>query len=140
MFFKFFFVAGKTDSKTFVKKRTFVGALWETGWGKMTVMTMGSFHDFIQIVTLICNLQLKVHVFPKTLIFIFSIETIYFSLEGRYVRRLFVQNIEYNHVLLPRQIYPVHLHVCLWIFMYFYRFLQIFIDFHRFTQIFMDLH
>ena len=64
--------------------------LWETGWGKMTVMTVGSFHGFIKIVTLTRVLHVEVHVFPKTSILIFFVETIYFSLEDRYVRRLYV--------------------------------------------------
>jgi hypothetical protein len=42
-------------------------------WGKMFVLTVGSFHDFIKFMTLIGILQIKVHVFQKTLIFIFSV-------------------------------------------------------------------
>ena len=49
--------------------------LWETGWGKMTVMTVGSFHVFIKIVNLTRVLQVKVLIFHKTSIFIFSVQT-----------------------------------------------------------------
>ena len=130
----------------------------ETAWGKMFVMTVGSFYVFGRIVTLICVLHVKVNVSPKTLISIVSVQTSHFSLEGRYVRRLFVQNTEYNNFLSPKQIYPIHLHGFSWIFMYFHRFSWIFcdflgfsfmdlhgfsliyIDFHRFLLIFMDFH
>ena len=40
--------------------------LWETAWGKMSVMTVGSFHVFTKIVTLTCVLQVKLHFFEKT--------------------------------------------------------------------------
>ena len=38
----------------------------------MTVMTVGSFQFFTEIVTLICNLRIKAHVSQKTLIFIYD--------------------------------------------------------------------
>ena len=63
--------------------------LWETGWGKMTVMTVGSFHVFIKMPTVTPALQVKVNIFPKTSIFIFSAQIIDFSLEDGYVRRLY---------------------------------------------------
>ena len=63
--------------------------LEETGWGEMSVITVGTFQVFIKRVIPIGVLHLKGYVFRKTLIFIFSVETIYFSLEDRYVRRLF---------------------------------------------------
>ena len=62
----------------------------------MFVMTVGSFQVFIKRVTLTRLLQVEVHIFLKNVIFIFSVQAIYFSLEGRYVRRVYVQNIEYN--------------------------------------------
>ena len=89
----------------------------------MSVMTVGSFHVSIKIVTSTCVLQVKVHVFPKTSIFIFSVWTIYFSLEDRYVRRLYSWNIEYNHLLFLKQIYPIYVH-----------------GFHGFSWISHDLH
>ena len=58
--------------------------LWETAWGKMSVMTVGSFQVFIRKMTLARVLQVKVHVFPKTSIFIFSLQTINSSSEDRY--------------------------------------------------------
>ena len=61
------------DFITFVKNGRFIMVLWETGWGKMTVMTVGSFQVFIKIVTLTRVLQVKVNVFRKKLIFIFSV-------------------------------------------------------------------
>ena len=65
---------GKTDFNTFVKSQTFIMGLEETAGGKMTVMTVGSFHVFIKRVTLICNLQVKVYVFQKkTMVFIVSV-------------------------------------------------------------------
>ena len=59
-------------------------SLWETAWGKMSVMTVGSFQVFIRKMTLARVLQVKVHVFPKTSIFIFSLQTINSSSEDRY--------------------------------------------------------
>ena len=61
------------DFNTFVKNLTFMMGLWETNWGKMTGMTMGSFQVFMKNVTLTRVLQVKVHVFPKTSIFILSV-------------------------------------------------------------------
>jgi hypothetical protein len=63
----------KITFNTFVKNLAFIGVSTQTGLGKMTVMTVGSFQVFIKNVTLTCNLQVKVHVFPKTMIFIFSV-------------------------------------------------------------------
>ena len=87
---------GKMRFNTFVKKWTYIGVLRETGWGKMSVMTVGSFLVFIKRVTLTRVLQVRVHVFPKTVIFILSVQTIYLSLEDRDERRLCSQSIEYN--------------------------------------------
>ena len=58
--------------------------LWETAWGKMSVITVGSFQVFIKKLTLARVLQVKVHVFPKTSIFIFSLQAINSSSEDRY--------------------------------------------------------
>jgi hypothetical protein len=58
---------------TFVKNCTSIGVLWETDWGKMTGMTVGSFQIFIKIVTLTCNLHVKVNVFQRTMIFMFFV-------------------------------------------------------------------
>ena len=80
---------GKMDFNTCVKNWTFIMGLWETGWGKMSAMTVGSFHVFIEFMTLTRVLKVRVHVFPKTLIFTVSVQAIYFSLGDRYVRRLY---------------------------------------------------
>ena len=56
----------------------------------MFVMTAGSFQVFIKRVPLTRVLQVEVDVFLKNVIFIFSVQAIYFSLEGRYVRRVYV--------------------------------------------------
>ena len=80
---------GKTDFNTFVKSQTFIMGLEETAWGKMTVMTVGSFHVFAKVCTLTCVLQIKIQVFPETSICIFFVSAIYFLLEDRYVRRFF---------------------------------------------------
>ena len=64
---------GKMRFNTFVKNLTSIGVSSQTGWGKMTVMTVGSFQVFIKIVTLTRVLQVKDNVFPKTSIFIFSV-------------------------------------------------------------------
>ena len=98
---------GKTAFNTFVKSQTFIMGLEETAWVKMTVMTVGSFQAFIKIMTLIGVLQVRVHVF-RTLIFCFSVETFYFSLEDRYVRRSYSQEIEYNPCSFLKTIYPIH--------------------------------
>ena len=79
----------KMDFNNFVKKTTFMMGLWETNWGKITGMTVGSFQVFIKIVTLICVLQVRVHVFPKTSISCSLFKKL-ISLEDRYVRRLYV--------------------------------------------------
>ena len=64
--------------------------LEETAWGQLFVMSVGSFQVFIKIMTLICVVQAKVNVSPKSSIFIFSVYTIYFSLENTHdVRRLY---------------------------------------------------
>ena len=89
----------------------------------MTVLTVGSFHDLIKIMTLISVLHVKVHVFPKTSTFIFSVETIYFFLKDRHVKRLCIQNTEYNPLFVQNTQIPY----MLWIS-------QIFIDFHGFSQ------
>ena len=44
--------------------------LEETAWGKMSVMIVGTFEVFVKNVTLTSVLQVKVHVFPRTYIFI----------------------------------------------------------------------
>ena len=64
---------GKMRFNTFVKNWTSIRVSCQTDWGKVTVMTVGSYRVFIKIVTLICNLQVKVHVFPKTSILIFFV-------------------------------------------------------------------
>jgi hypothetical protein len=73
---------GKIRFNTFVKNWTSIGVLRETGWRKMSVMTVGSFHVFIKKVTLTCNLQVKLHVSLQKCIFIFSVQTIYFPLRA----------------------------------------------------------
>ena len=105
-------------------------------------MTVGSFQVFKKIMTLICNLQVKVNVSLKTSISIFYVQTIYSSLESRYVRRVYVQNIEYN----PSSLFEADTsHICHG-FLEFHRFSQIFffhilyIDFHRFLKIFIYLY
>jgi hypothetical protein len=70
--------------------------LWEAVWGKMSVLTVGSFQVFIKNVTLTYALHVKVHLFQNPLIFMCSVEAIYFSLEHIYVRLVFAQNTQYN--------------------------------------------
>ena len=65
--------AGKSKIDSSIKNLSFIMVLWETAWGKMCVLTVGSFQVFIKIMTLIRVLHVKVHVFPKTSIFIFSV-------------------------------------------------------------------
>ena len=67
------FFAGKSKIDSSIKNLSFIMVLWETAWGKMCVLTVGSFQVFIKIMTLIRVLHVKVHVFPKTSIFIFSV-------------------------------------------------------------------
>ena len=128
-------------------------------WGKMFTLTVGSFQFFIKIMTLIPVLHVKVYIFPQTSIFIFSVETIQFSVKGRYVRRLYVWNIEYNPSLFFRirqipymlwiswifidfQGFSQFLHRFSWIPIHFYVFLRfswISKDFCAFSWISMDL-
>ena len=118
----------------------------------MFIMTVGSFQVFIKRMTLNRVLQVKVKVFLKNLIFMFSVETIHFSLEDRYMRRLFVQNIEYNpssfsktdisHTSTWISQFFIDFHRFSWIFINFNRlhgFIWIYIDFHRFLWFFIDL-
>ena len=63
----------KMNFNTFVQNSTFIMGLWEIDWGKMSVMNTGSFHVFTKILTLTRVLQVKVHVFPRTSIFVFSV-------------------------------------------------------------------
>ena len=63
----------KFENQHFHSKLSFCRGFEEAAWGKMSVSTVGSSQVFIIHVTLTCNLQFKVHVFPKTSIFIFSV-------------------------------------------------------------------
>jgi hypothetical protein len=60
----------KITFNTFVKSLTLIGVLRETGWGKMSIMTEGSLQIFIKNATLTGVLQVRVHVFRKTMLFI----------------------------------------------------------------------
>ena len=71
----------------------------------MSIMTVGSLQIFIKNVTLRGVLQVRVHVFRKTMVFISSVYTIYFSLKDRYVRRSYAWNIEYN----PSSFFRTHI-------------------------------
>ena len=64
---------GQLQMNTFVQNYTFMMGSEETDWGKMFVMTVGSFHVFVKLMTLISILQVKVNVFQETLRFIFSV-------------------------------------------------------------------
>jgi hypothetical protein len=68
----------------------------EAAWAKMSVMTVGSFHDFIKHVIWVYVLQVKVNVLQKIMIFMFSFSTDYSSLEDSHAKASFSQNIEYN--------------------------------------------
>ena len=63
----------KMDFNAFVPNSTVIMVLLGIVWGKMSVMTVGAFHVFIKIVTLIGVLQVNVHVFPKTSASMFSV-------------------------------------------------------------------
>ena len=63
----------KLEINTFVNNSYFSMGLEETAWGKMSVMTVGSFQVFIKRVTLTRVLQVKVNVLPKTSMFILSV-------------------------------------------------------------------
>ena len=63
----------KLDFNTFPKKLSLIIRSEETNWGKMSVMTVGSFQVFIKSVTLTSVLQVRVRVFPRTSISIFSV-------------------------------------------------------------------
>ena len=58
---------------TCVQNLTSLVVLKETIKGKITIMAVGSLQVFIKNVTLTSVLQVKVHVSPKTLIFICSV-------------------------------------------------------------------
>ena len=64
---------GRLKINTFVKNSSSSMGLWETGWGKISVMTVGSFQVFINNMTLTRVLQVKADVLPKTSVFIFSV-------------------------------------------------------------------
>ena len=63
----------KMNFATSVKNQTFMVGVGETVWGKMSVMTVGSFQGFMKNVTETRVLQVKVNAFPKTSICIFSV-------------------------------------------------------------------
>ena len=86
----------------------------------MTVITVGSFHVLIKIVTLTRVLQVKVSIFHKTSIFILSVQTCDSSLGDVYAGPLFSQNIQYNLLFFQKKCLP-----------------QICMDFHRFSFIFI---
>ena len=81
-------VAGKWKIKTAAQNQTSIMGLWGTTCGKMSVMTVGSFQVFTKIKTLISILHVKVHIFQKA-VFVRGLSSFYFSLEDRYVTRLF---------------------------------------------------
>ena len=55
------------------KTELFIGVSSQTGWGEMTVMTVGSFQVFIEWVTLTRVLQVKINVYQKNMIIIFFV-------------------------------------------------------------------
>ncbi len=73
LFSKFTYLIEKVEINTSVQNPTFIMGLDEAVWGKMTVMTVGSFQVFMKIVTSTRVLHVRVHVFQKTSIFIFSV-------------------------------------------------------------------
>ena len=56
---------------TLVKNSTFIMVLKETGWGKMSVMTVGSFQIFVKVMTLVGILYMKDNIFNNKLDFDF---------------------------------------------------------------------
>ena len=64
---------GEMDFNNFCKKSYVIVGLEEIVYGKMTVMTVGSFHAFIKIMTSTGALHVRVHIFTKTHISIFSV-------------------------------------------------------------------
>ena len=54
------------DFNIFVKHKSFIMVLNEIVWGKVSILTAGSFHVLTEIVTLICDLQVKVQIIRKT--------------------------------------------------------------------------
>ena len=71
-FFKFTLFR-KNGLQHFCQKQTVMMGFWGIFWGKMSVMTAGSFQVSRRIVTLTDVLQVKVHAFPKTSICIVSV-------------------------------------------------------------------
>ena len=70
--------------------------LGETAWGKMSVMTMGSFHVFIQIATLTCVFQVKL-MFFQIYNFAVSLYKPFILLKETYMRSFFFrENIKYE--------------------------------------------
>ena len=67
------FFAGKSKIDSSIKNLSFVMVLWETAWGKMCVLTVGSCHVFTEILTLTCVLHVKIHVCPEILICVLSV-------------------------------------------------------------------
>ena len=60
---------GQIDFNTFSTNQTLIMRLGETDWGKMSVMTVGTFQVFEENITLTCVLQVEPHVFLRTWIF-----------------------------------------------------------------------
>ena len=57
--------------------------LEEADWGKMSVMTVGTFQVFVKNVTLTCVLHVKTNVFPKNCDFHFLCLSNLFLLGGQ---------------------------------------------------------
>ena len=66
-------VAGKSKIDTFFKHSFCFMVLWETAWGKMSVMTEGSCQVFIKNVTLTRVLHVKVNISLTNSNFVFSV-------------------------------------------------------------------
>ncbi len=82
-------VAGKSEIDTSVQNSNSIGVSKETVWGRMSVMTVGSFQVFINFMTLRGMLHVKVNVFQKTMILIFFVQNHLF-LSGGQIREAFI--------------------------------------------------
>ena len=81
-------------------------------------MTLGSFHVFTKIMTLTRVLRVKVNMFWKTWIFIFSFETINSSSEDRYGEPLILSGYriwKYEASVFPRTYVYIYtyVHICI---------------------------
>ena len=117
----------------FVKNWTSIRVSSQTDWGKVTVMTVGSFQVFIKNSDFDLCFAIQSPCFPEDLDSHSLCLNNWFLFGGQICEALIC--------LYPSSFFkPKISHTCSWISSIFIDFSYIFIDFHRFSWIFIDFH